>query len=86
MFKLIGIIVVVAVLTIGFPALQRWYSGDATPRETVKQISDSVGQKLITEDKSRAKPTTSGRDAAPAAEPSNESHAERVLRELNQKK
>ena len=38
MFKLIGIIVFVVVLVVGFPSLMRWYSGDATPKETVEEI------------------------------------------------
>lgn len=83
MFKLIGIIVVVAVVIIGFPALQRWYTGEATPQETVKDVRESVGQKLLNDD---SKGKSSGDQAAPAAAPKNETDAERVLREMNQKK
>jgi len=83
MFKLIGIIVVVAVVVIGFPALQRWYTGDATPQETVKNVRDSVGQKVMTQEGDKSdKPSSPGKNAAP----SNETEAERVLREMNQKK
>ena len=50
MFKLIGFAVVVAVIVIGFPSLKLWYSGDATPQQTVNDVRNSVGQKLKTED------------------------------------
>ncbi len=70
MFKLIGIIVVVAVVIIGFPSLQRWYAGDATPQETVKEMRDSVGQKLMTEEGDKSgKSSASGKSAAPATRP-----------------
>ena len=79
MFKLIGFAVVVAVIVIGFPSLKLWYSGDATPQQTVNDVRNSVGQKLKTEDSGKAKG-----DDAPAQR--NETEAERVLRSLNEKK
>jgi hypothetical protein len=67
MFKLIGIIVFVVVLVVGYPALSRWYSGDATPKEAVDEIRGKLSEKLATdknangksesEDKSQAEPT-----------------------------
>lgn len=86
MFRLIGIITVVAVVAIGYPALERWYAGEATPKETVKEVRESVGQKLITDDGDKSKSSSSGGKAAPAAAPKNETDAERVLREMSQKK
>jgi hypothetical protein len=81
MFKLIGLAVVVAVIVIGFPSLQRWYAGDATPQQTVNDVRNSLGQKLTTEDSGKAKG-----EAAPAPAQKNETEAERVLRSLNEKK
>ena len=49
MFKLIGIIVFVVVLVVGFPSLMRWYSGDATPKETVEEIRGKLSDKLATD-------------------------------------
>lgn len=85
MFKLIGIAVVVAVVVIGFPSLQRWYSGEATPQETVQEVRKSVGQKLITDDSggSKSAPSSAGN---PAAAPKVENEAERIMRGLSEKK
>ena len=49
MFKLIGIIVFVVVLVVGFPSLMRWYSGDATPKETVEEIRGKLSDTLATD-------------------------------------
>lgn len=46
MFRLIGIIVVVAVVIISFSSLQKWYEGRATPAETITNIRDQVGTAL----------------------------------------
>lgn len=46
MFKLIGIVVVVAVFVLGFDAIRKWYVGDATPQETVSEIRKVVGEKI----------------------------------------
>ena len=51
MFKLIGFIVVVAVVVIGYPALSRWYAGDSSPQETVEDVRNRVGSALITDGK-----------------------------------
>jgi hypothetical protein len=46
MFKLIGIVVFVAVIVIDYPSLKRWYSGEASPEQTLQEMRNSVGQKL----------------------------------------
>ena len=49
MFKLIGLIVVIFVVIVGFPALRDWYSGDATPKETVINIRGRLSESLATD-------------------------------------
>ncbi len=51
MFKLIGFIVVIGIFFIGYPAFNRWYSGDSTPKETLEDVRNRVGTALITDDK-----------------------------------
>lgn len=46
MLKIIGFIVVIAVILIGFGPLQKWYTGDATPQETVNEIRQRVGESV----------------------------------------
>ncbi len=61
MFKFIGIIVVVAVLYLGFDSLQKWYTGDATPQEAVSEVRKRVGETLVGE-----KTTDSTRQTQPS--------------------
>ncbi len=49
MFKLIGFIVFVAVAFFGFSSFQKWYAGEATPKETVSEVRNKLGEALITE-------------------------------------
>jgi hypothetical protein len=49
MFNFIGLIVVIIVLIVGFPALLDWYSGDATPKETVNNIRGRLSESLATD-------------------------------------
>jgi hypothetical protein len=46
MFKLIGIVVVVSILVIGFESIREWYSGDASPEEAVTEIRERVGKTI----------------------------------------
>lgn len=85
MFKLIGIIVFGAVIFIGYPALNRWYAGEASPQETINDLRNSVGQTLMTNGQDKATPSTE-KSAAPTAPPSNETEAEKALRKLLEKK
>lgn len=43
MFKLIGVIVVLAIVFFGYSSLEKWYEGNATPQETVLNIRDQLG-------------------------------------------
>lgn len=43
MFRLIGFVVVIAVLFFGFSSLQKWYEGKSTPEETVNNIREELG-------------------------------------------
>lgn len=46
MFRLIGIIVVIAVCIIAYSSIEKWYEGRATPAETVVNIRDQIGTVL----------------------------------------
>jgi hypothetical protein len=85
MFKLIGIIVFGAVIFIGYPALNRWYAGEASPKETVNELRNSVGQSLMTNGQEKATPPAE-KSVMPVAPPSYETEAEKALRKLLEKK
>jgi hypothetical protein len=55
MFKLIGIIVFVVVLVVGYPALSLWYSGDATPKEAMDEIRGKLSDTLATDKNAQGK-------------------------------
>ena len=84
MFKLIGVIVFVSVVVIGYPSLKRWYSGEASPQETIHELRNSVGQKLMTEEPAQTAPAADKN--TPAAPVSQETEAEKALRRLVEKK
>jgi len=79
MFRLIGVIVFLTVLFFGFHSFQKWYAGDATPKETVDEVRNKIGEALVTE---KAKPAASPAgaelrpvqyDAQPVRAPTKES-------------
>jgi hypothetical protein len=55
MFKLIGIIVFVVVLVVGYPAMSLWYSGESTPKEAVYEIRGQLSHTLATDKNSQGK-------------------------------
>ncbi len=70
MLKIIGFIVVVAVILIGFGPLQKWYTGDATPQETVNEIRQRVGESVSgdsTSAETASGESTEGDDAEPSS-------------------
>ena len=69
MFKLIGFIVVLAVVVIGYPALSRWYAGESSPQETVEDVRNRVGSALITDGKQNAQPQQQQQAGQPAPAP-----------------
>lgn len=70
---------------IGYPALNRWYAGEASPQETVNELRNSVGQTLMTNGQDKVTLPTE-KSAEPAAPKSNETEAEKALRKLLEKK
>lgn len=91
MFKLIGIIVFVVVLVVGYPALSRWYSGDATPKETVNEIRGKLSDTLATDknahgkddinDKSQTEPNDN--QSSKSGNSNNSSNAEQPAKEVD---
>jgi hypothetical protein len=47
MFQIIGVLVVVVVVYLGYDALHKWYVGDATPEETVSEVRQKVGERIL---------------------------------------
>jgi hypothetical protein len=54
MFQIIGLIVVAVVVYLGYDALHKWYAGDATPEETVSEIRQKVGEKILGDNSSES--------------------------------
>ena len=65
MFKFIGLVVVLIVAYVGFSSFQKWYSGDATPKETVNEVRNKLGEALTTEKTSTPSPETQPVPKAP---------------------
>ena len=75
MFKLIGMIVFVVVLVVGYPALSRWYAGDATPKEAVDEIRGKLSDK-----------SGKSNDSSHAAPPEKEvDNLQKMINEVNKK-
>ena len=101
MFKLIGMIVFVVVLVVGYPALSRWYAGDATPKEAVDEIRGKLSDKLATDkngqnkgegdDKSdssdnHANQSGKSNESSHAAQPEKEvDNLQKMINEVNKK-
>jgi len=92
MFKLIGIAVVLGVLFIGYEALQKWYSGDATPQATVTEVRKKVGEKILGDE---GEPSTRGASVpaqgpaqapAPAKDTNRSLDTDEMLRKMMEKK
>lgn len=67
MLRLIGLIVVVAVLYLGFGEIRSWYQGESTPQEMVDGVKQKVGESLVdTNGKSAA---TEGKSEATESKP-----------------
>lgn len=83
MFKLIGFVVVVVVVVIGYPALNRWYSGESSPQETVEDVRNRVGSALITDSKQNGLPQQQ-QTGQPAIPPTGQSDNSREPMSANQ--
>ncbi|MEY3036491.1 MAG: hypothetical protein ACO3TU_03590 [Burkholderiaceae bacterium] len=67
MVKLIGWVVLAAVLVVGWDAWVRWYDGEASAQQTVQEVRRRLGN-LITPD---APPPAAPAPAAPESAPAN---------------
>ncbi len=98
MFRLIGMVVFFVVAVIGFPSMMRWYSGDATPKETVEEIRGKLSDTLAN-DKNEASeessagstPNSSGKpekynESFEATQPEKETgNLQKMINEVNKK-
>lgn len=84
MFKLIGFVVVLAVVVIGYPALSRWYAGESSPQETVEDVRNRVGSALITDGKQNAQPQQQQQAGQPAPAPTAQNDNAREPMSANQ--
>ena len=87
MFRLIGIIVVVAAFMVGYSSLHKWYEGKATPEETVVNLRDQLGTAIKPKADNSSPPENTSRNEDPgkAAEKSNDTSdfsTENAAREL----
>ena len=64
MFKLIGVVVVVCVLYLGYDSIKKWYVGDASPKEAVTEVRKKVGEKLVGDETEPAPKKTADNQAA----------------------
>ena len=87
MFKLIGIIVVVAALVIGYTSLQKWYEGRATPAETVVNLRDQFSAAIKSKSDEKAASANTSQDETHSKTEEKESDSsdfstEKAAREL----
>lgn len=88
MFKLIGFIVVLAVLVIGYPYINDWYLGKSTPKETVVNIREQLGKDITPSGNTTSNQVsnkTSAESSAGKAKPEEETgpmDTEKAAREL----
>ena len=69
MFKLIGFIVVLVVVIVGFPSLSSWYTGQSSPKETVEDVRNRLGSALITDGKQNSDPNQQQKVSQPTTAP-----------------
>lgn len=75
MFRIIGIIVVVAALVIGYTSLQKWYEGKATPAETVVNLRDQFSTAIKSKSDEKASSVNTSQDETHGkAEEQDETH------------
>jgi hypothetical protein len=90
MFKIIGMAVFFGVLFIGYGAFQDWYTGDATPQETVTEVRKKVGEKILGEESVSSAPSKpsspAGETPANASSPGKALDTDEMLRKMMEKK
>jgi hypothetical protein len=57
MLRLIGLVVVIIVVVLGWPQIHRWYDGNISGKQAVGEIRDKVGNEIITDEQNRKKHT-----------------------------
>ena len=53
MLRLIGLIVVVAIIVLGWPQIKHFFEGSITGKQAVGEIRNKVGKEIITNDNKR---------------------------------
>lgn len=51
MLRLIGLVVVIVIIVLGWPQIHEWYEGRISAKQAVGEIRNTVGNKIITNDK-----------------------------------
>jgi hypothetical protein len=47
MLRLIGLVVVIVIIVLGWPQIHQWYEGRITGKQAVGEIRNTVGNKII---------------------------------------
>ena len=53
MLRIIGLLVVIAIVVLGWPQIQQWFNGNISGKQAVGEIRNKVGDKIITNDNKR---------------------------------
>lgn len=86
MFKIIGMVVFFGVLFIGYGALQDWYTGDATPQETVTEVRKKVGEKILGDGSVNTAPSKTNSPAGETPANASDVDVDEMLRKMREKK
>jgi hypothetical protein len=78
MLRLIGLMVVVAVLYLGFGEIRSWYQGESTPQEMVDGVKQKVGETLVDSNGKNAGENSKSEAAASKPAPAPESTQDRL--------
>ena len=69
MVKLIGWVVLAAVLVVGWDAWVRWYDGEASAQQTVQEVRRRLGDLITPDTPPPAAPAPAAPESAPANAP-----------------
>lgn len=67
MIKLIGWLVLAAVLVVGWDAWVKWYDGEASAKQTVQEVRQRLGELIMPEPEPEPPPHPQAPPAAPKA-------------------
>ena len=86
MFKLIGLVVVAAVIFWGFDSIHKWYVGDVTPQEAVGEVRKVVGEKIMGSEAAsqseRQKPSAAPPAGQDASQPNKPLDTDEMLKKM----